>query len=734
MRKIIVILSLLLPFGLSEEFIIKLKDSKSFDEFMISSYDDTQNIKMKDILNEKINKNYLFGNFNAFKINLNNENNKNVELLKKELKKNPFVDEIIPNIEIKLFDNTEFNEYLSCNSFDYNENQFCDESDDEDDEEEDDEEGDSDDEDSDSDSDSDSDNESDDEDSDSDDEDDEDEDDEDEDDEDEDDEEEDDSDDEDNYNDDGDENHPKENDDDDEEEEDQTDRKKKHKHKDHGSDDNEKKKHKDHDREKKKDRKNKKQKDKKKHHNDDDDDSNEHHKHVKSKFKVQRGAPRHLARISTRDKLPFNFRNANQFEEQLNYYYDDNDKGEGVLAYVIDTGILKEHKDFEDRVEFGTDLTGEGAGDLNGHGTHVAGLIGSKTYGVDKKVKIIDVKAVSLTGSTQLSHIIEAIEYTVNDCNSRVDKKACVVNMSLGSFYVKVINEAVESAIAEGVVFVVAAGNNNIDACWSSPGSSKNAITVGAFDDRLDVIAKFSNWGECVDIFASGVEVKSLSSQVPYKYIKYSGTSMASPIVCGFVSILLSQGVKPNDVQEEMVKLSTKGDFTRRSLIFKPFTSNRILFNGMDPRDSYENDEMENDCGEDYEEEIIDRNSNKLLMEKSSKLVLDLDLDLIYEDIRNFKPKRWITFPLRREEIENVEVINKLKKIKNRNKSIRENDDNENRDINKSRQNKGKLIKRNISKNKKKSKQSEDINMNSKLKDIHAPKVHRRRRVIKPAI
>ncbi|CAR27884.1 hypothetical protein ZYGR_0N03710 [Zygosaccharomyces rouxii] len=302
------------------------------------------------------------------------------------------------------------------------------------------------------------------------------------------------------------------------------------------------------------------------------------------KVKVQGEAPRHLARLSRRAPLPYEFDDELRYEESFNYYYYKWHKGRNINAYIIDTGIYKEHKDFCGRAIFGRDFTGEGPGDRNGHGTHVAGIVGSSNFGVAKKVNLIEVKALNNRGQGNLTTVISAVEFAVNHCKSS-GKKGCVANLSLGAVRNSVINQAIKAAHEAGLIIVVAAGNSNINACWNSPASAPEAITVGAFDDRTDTIAKFSNWGPCVDIFASGVKVKSLSAFPPHKPIAFSGTSMASPSVTGLVAILLDKGVEPENIKAKLVELATHDLLQRRTLFFKPGTPNRIAFNGMERED-----------------------------------------------------------------------------------------------------------------------------------------------------
>ncbi|AET37858.1 Rrt12p Ecym_2105 [Eremothecium cymbalariae DBVPG len=297
---------------------------------------------------------------------------------------------------------------------------------------------------------------------------------------------------------------------------------------------------------------------------------------------MQSGAPRHLARNCRRSGLPFDTSGSKDYE--FNYYYDAEHLGETVNVYILDSGIHKSHPEFEGRAVFGIDTTNEGPGDLNGHGTHVAGLVGSKTYGAAKKATIYEVKVMTVDGRGSTSNIIAGVEFAVKHCQQ--SGKKCVANMSLGglSFGHSALDSAVEAAIEEGLVFVVAAGNSKERACWYSPAKVKTAITVGAFDDRSDIIASFSNYGKCVDIFAPGVAVSSLSNS-PYNTVRVlNGTSMSAPITAGVVAVLLDQGVKHEDVKERLIDLSTKGVFHRRRLVSSR-TPDRTLFNGVPQED-----------------------------------------------------------------------------------------------------------------------------------------------------
>lgn len=196
----------------------------------------------------------------------------------------------------------------------------------------------------------------------------------------------------------------------------------------------------------------------------------------------------------------------------------------------------------------------------------------------------MEVKALTAKGQGNLTTVISAMEFAVNHCRSS-EGKGCVINLSLGAIRNSVINQAVKAAHEAGIVVVVAAGNSNINACLNSPASAPEAITVGAFDDRTDSIAKFSNWGSCVDIFAPGVRVKSLASAPHLKPILFSGTSMASPSITGLAAILLDEGVPYDKIKDYILKMATNDVFQRRTLVFKPGTPNRVAFNGVKKND-----------------------------------------------------------------------------------------------------------------------------------------------------
>jgi subtilisin family serine protease len=173
--------------------------------------------------------------------------------------------------------------------------------------------------------------------------------------------------------------------------------------------------------------------------------------------------------------------------------------------------------------------------------THLSnpGIIGSKTYGVAKGVTLHSVRILDEKGGGTYAGLIAGIDYVRMEKENNKDTKI-VANLSLGGAYYKKLNEAVESAASAGVVFIVAAGNSNLDACYISPAGTPSSITVGAVG-VTDSKSYFSNYGTCIDVFAPGESITSLSA-VPGVTNTYSGTSMAAPVVSGVAAIYLQAG------------------------------------------------------------------------------------------------------------------------------------------------------------------------------------------------
>ena len=234
-----------------------------------------------------------------------------------------------------------------------------------------------------------------------------------------------------------------------------------------------------------------------------------------------------LAATQTMDSQgqPWGLDRIDQRNLPLSRTYSYNRTGAGVTAYVIDTGIATNVRDFTGRATNVYDAFGGSGADCNGHGTHVAGTIGGATYGVAKGVWLRGVRVLNCSGSGSVSGIITALDWVRTHA-----AKPAVANMSLGGGRSTSLNTAANNLANSGVFLAVAAGNENQNACNVSPASASAAYTTAA-SDSTDRRASFSNYGSCVDGYAPGVSIKS--DWLAGGTNTISGTSMATPHVTG---------------------------------------------------------------------------------------------------------------------------------------------------------------------------------------------------------
>ena len=225
--------------------------------------------------------------------------------------------------------------------------------------------------------------------------------------------------------------------------------------------------------------------------------------------------------------------------------------GKGVQVYVFDTGIMTTHDEFGGRARCGLNVVlNETCDDLRGHGTHVAGTVGGKTYGLAKSVELINVKVLDKNNTGNVADVLLGLEYVLEQKAAQPDTPM-IITMSLGSAISSTFNSAVNLVVEAGIFVVAAAGNSGVDACSTSPAAAEQGLTVGGLDVG-DTLPSWTNYGPCVDLYAPAVSI--LSATYDARDVKKtqlrSGTSTAAPHVAGVLALYLEWDptLRPSDL------------------------------------------------------------------------------------------------------------------------------------------------------------------------------------------
>lgn len=317
--------------------------------------------------------------------------------------------------------------------------------------------------------------------------------------------------------------------------------------------------------------------------------------------KLEPGIPHELSATATGISPsfpPWGIDRIDQRRLPLDHAFRSRLTGKGVTVYVVDTGIRYDHSEFEGRAAPAFDAyrgeklndayrgenlndayrggasTNAPGSDCNGHGTHVAAIIGGRTTGVARAAQLRSVRVLGCDGIGSTSALLAGLEWI-----STHRAGPSVVNYSIVGATNPVLDSAVSKLMDSGVVMIAAAGNNGGDACQLSPGRVPKLITVGA-SDSADRRWSASNWGSCVSWFAPGSRILSAAHTGTYRYLEMSGTSMAAPHVAGVAALELER--RPEAVQAE-IKAAILRHATPDVIGDARGGRNALLFSGDDP-------------------------------------------------------------------------------------------------------------------------------------------------------
>lgn len=228
--------------------------------------------------------------------------------------------------------------------------------------------------------------------------------------------------------------------------------------------------------------------------------------------------------------------------------------GEGITAYVIDSGIDPRHPGFGGRASIGFDATGGNGFDGNGHGTYAAGIVGSRGHGVAPRARLVGVKVLADDGTGSTGDILAGMEWVARNARG-----PAVANMSIGGPKDPTLNEAAHNLVTRsGVFLAAAAGDWNGDANEVSPASAEGVFTVASSGPR-DMAARRSNHGEVVEGYAPGVEIRS--TLPGGRFATRSGTQAATAHVSGAAALYLQAHPKagPRDIVAGLRATASQG-------------------------------------------------------------------------------------------------------------------------------------------------------------------------------
>lgn len=300
-------------------------------------------------------------------------------------------------------------------------------------------------------------------------------------------------------------------------------------------------------------------------------------------YATKSGAPWGLQRISNEAGA-----SGSPQGQDFTYSFEDESLGAGVDIYVLDTGVRTTHAVFTGRGSQGFTATGSEV-DGDGHGTHCAGTAAGAKFGVAQGANVIAVKVLGDDGSGSSSDTIQGMDWVISNHEKRKTQPGfvgSVMSMSWGlQGTANAVDEVIAGASAAGIHVSVAAGNDGVDACGSTPahlgGGNSNVVTVGSVNIQ-NKVSSFSNIGNCVDIYAPGEQILSAWATGDTIINFLSGTSMACPHTTGVMAYLMAKepalGQDPAALKAKLLETARQGKITGAL----GGSANLMLSNGVD--------------------------------------------------------------------------------------------------------------------------------------------------------
>ncbi|KAK4168299.1 peptidase S8/S53 domain-containing protein [Cladorrhinum sp. PSN259] len=277
----------------------------------------------------------------------------------------------------------------------------------------------------------------------------------------------------------------------------------------------------------------------------------------------QLNAPWNLARISSHTP------------GSTTYKYDST-AGAGTCAYVLGTGIQIAHPQFGGGAVWGANFADTTNTDGNGHGTAIAGIIRSTTYGVTKQAKLVAVKVLGASGSGTTSGIISGMNFVGTDYPTRGCPNGVVAALTFGGGHSNAVNAAARALVQSGIFVATGAGSANA-LIATSPADEPLVCTVGA-SSAGDVAASYNDYGPLLDIYAPGSNI--LTTWINSGTNTLSGTTFAGAHIAGLGAYLLGlpSTLSGTTLCGYIQSIATAGVLTG----VPPNTVNLLAYNGWD--------------------------------------------------------------------------------------------------------------------------------------------------------